>query len=75
MVSGFVCQCHGFMKAVIDGVEKKSYQIFHAGTNRDGWFKSPELDAQLKDCAKLFRHFHPEAKLWISFDNSLNRRA
>jgi hypothetical protein len=32
MISGFVCQCHGFMKSGT----KKSYKVFLAGTNREG---------------------------------------
>jgi hypothetical protein len=32
MISGFVCDCHGFMS---DGHEK-SYKFFEAGVNREG---------------------------------------
>ena len=31
MISGFICQCHGFMKSA-----KKSYKVFLAGSNREG---------------------------------------
>ena len=28
MISGFVCQCHGFFKGLVKGIEKKSYLYF-----------------------------------------------
>ncbi len=31
MVSGFVSQCHGFMRATVDGNELKSYKLFTLG--------------------------------------------
>ena len=40
MVSGFLCACHGFMSAVIDGVLLKSYKLFEASKAREGWFTS-----------------------------------
>jgi hypothetical protein len=39
MISGFVCKCHGFM---ING-NQKSYKLFEAGNNRDGWFTNDDL--------------------------------
>lgn len=44
MVSGFVCECHGFM---IDELGK-SYQLFYGGKNRDGWFTNDYLVHQLQ---------------------------
>jgi hypothetical protein len=70
MISGFICACHGFMKLG----EKKSYCLFKAGKNRDGWFTNDDLITQIKDNMELFEHFHPpnECELLFAFDNSMS---
>ena len=47
MISGFCCECHGFM--VDEALNKKSYILFQAGTNREGWWKNDDLVRQCKD--------------------------
>ena len=61
---------------MIDGVEIHSYQIFYAGSNRDGWFTNADLVKQLKQCAPLFKKYHPEADMecYLLFDNSMTHR-
>ena len=43
-VSGFKCECHGFMKAPIDNVEKTSYKIIKPGKNNDGYWSKQIVD-------------------------------
>ena len=71
MVSGFVCQCHGFMRATVDGNELKSYKLFYAGTSREGWFGGKDVVQQLKECAPLFHHLHPNCIIRPAFDCSM----
>jgi hypothetical protein len=75
MISGFMCPCHGFMSAMIDGRMIRSYTVFHCGTNRDGWFTNADLVKQLDDCAALFKHLHPDKDIHVFFDNSMTHRA
>ena len=76
MVSGFQCFCHGFMSTEIEGNILRSYQIFYAGSNRDGWFTNEDLVEQLHRTAPLFRELHPEATIecYLFFDNSMTHR-
>eukprot|EP00603_Paraphysomonas_imperforata_P010625 CAMPEP_0114466844 /NCGR_PEP_ID=MMETSP0104-20121206/9295_1 /TAXON_ID=37642 ORGANISM="Paraphysomonas imperforata, Strain PA2" /NCGR_SAMPLE_ID=MMETSP0104 /ASSEMBLY_ACC=CAM_ASM_000202 /LENGTH=484 /DNA_ID=CAMNT_0001640249 /DNA_START=299 /DNA_END=1753 /DNA_ORIENTATION=- len=76
MISGFVCDCHGFMscsRTWDSGIYEKrvSYKLFKAGTNREGWFGCADVVKQVKDCAELFRELHPDCDLVIAFDNSM----
>lgn len=41
MISGFTCECHGFMHDDVLGL--KSYLTFKAGKNREGWFTNDDL--------------------------------
>ena len=69
MASGFQCECHGFFGGIIDGKELKSYKLFEAGTNRDGWFTNDDLVAQLADLIPLMKSLHPECDILVAFDN------
>ena len=71
MISGFVCECHGFMKGIIDGTELKSYKLFEAGVAREGWFTNDDLVQQLKDVLPLVKALHPDDDLLFGFDNSM----
>ncbi len=71
MISGFVCACHGFMKAIINNVHSKSYILFEAGTNREGWWNNDKLVQQVQDCFPLIKHLHPNADILFAFDNSM----
>ena len=71
MISGFVCDCHGFMN---DG-DEKSYKFFEAGVNREGWFNNEDLVKQYIDTEPLMKRLHPECELLFGFDNSMNHHA
>jgi hypothetical protein len=71
MVSGFCCQCHGFMSLPTG----KSYQLFKAGTGREGWFTNQHLVDQFNSCLPVLRHYHPDCDLVVAFDNSMTHRA
>jgi hypothetical protein len=71
MISGFTCKCHGFMS--LNGV--KSYQLFEAGTAREGWFTNAHLVKQVEDYTELFKALHPECDIVIAFDNSMTHHA
>jgi len=71
MVSGFVCECHGFMK----DESGQSYQFFEAGKNREGWFTNADLVLQLQKCDSLFKNLHPDCDIVIAFDNSMTHHA
>lgn len=71
MVSGFCCQCHGFMSLSTG----KSYQLFKAGTGREGWFTNQHLVDQFNCCLHVLKHYHPACDLVIAFDNSMTHRA
>ena len=74
MVSGFCCHCHGFMS--LPG-GPKSYQLFKAGTSREGWFQLCRsiLVDQFNGCIDVIRHYHTDCELIIAFDNSMTHRA
>lgn len=72
MVSGFICQCHGFMS---NSNGCNSYELFEAGSSRDGWFTNDDLVKQFEKCVPLFKDFHPDTDLYIAFDNSMTHRA
>ena len=59
-----MCHCHGFMIHPEDGT-RKSYKLFEAGANREGWFTNVDLVQQLDDCYELFRQFHPDCDIVI----------
>ena len=71
MVSGFVCKCHGFMS----WNDSRSFQLFEAGVNREGWFTNDDLVKQFKSLTELFQHYHPNCEITIGFDNSMTHRA
>lgn len=72
MISGFCCQCHGFMSTA-DGA--KTYQLFKAGVSREGWFTNQHLVNQFNGCIDVLRYHHPNCELTIAFDNSMTHRA
>jgi hypothetical protein len=71
MVSGFCCQCHGFMSLPTG----KSCQLFKAGIAREGWFTNQHLVNQFDSCLHVLKHYHPDCNLVIAFDNSMTHRA
>ena len=77
MVSGFVCPCHGFMKATINGIQYTSFLLFEAGKNRGGWFTNKDLNDHIDATYLLFRHYHPADKhdICFAFDNSMTHKA
>jgi len=75
MVSGFICDCHGFMRERIGTTDVKSYEFFEAGIHRQGWFTNSDLVAQLQRCEPLFKALHPGCELVIAFDNSMTHHA
>ena len=77
MISGFVCDCHGFMSDDHDLSEgsNKSFEFFEAGINRDGWFKNVDLVKQLENTLALMKRLHPDCEIVLAFDNSMNHHA
>lgn len=75
MVSGFMCPCHGFMTSTIDGKIVSSYQLFLAGTHREGWFTNEDLVHQIDQYAPLFKMLHRDCDILLAFDNSMTHRA
>jgi hypothetical protein len=72
MISGFICQCHGFMSG---NDNKKTYQTFEAGTARDGWFTNEDLVKRFQGCVGLMKELHLNIELVIAFDISMTHRA
>ena len=68
MISGFACQCHGFME--FNG--QKSYELFEFGKNRDGAWKNEDLIQQARRCKPIFDGLHPNCNIYLGFDNSMN---
>ena len=77
MISGFMCTCHGYMSAEIDGINYKSHQYFEAGSGREGWFTNAHLNEQFRNYLILFRHYHPleQLDLYFGFDHSMTHKA
>jgi hypothetical protein len=71
MISGFVCECHGFFRGTVDGTEVTSYETFEAGIQRDGWFTNENLVAQTKKLIPLMKQLHPDMDIVVAFDNSM----
>jgi hypothetical protein len=71
MISGFQCECHGFFSGQVDGKEVKSYKLFEAGIQRDGWFTNDDLVAQTKELIPLVKLLHPDCDILFAFDNSM----
>ena len=51
MVSGFMCECHGFIERS-DGY--RSYEIIKPGIHRDGWWTNDDLIKQLNHVMPMF---------------------
>ena len=66
MLSAYMCPCHGILIREM----VKSYQIFHAGTNRDGWWTGEDMVKQLDIVIPLFEYFHKGKKALFMYDNS-----
>ncbi len=71
MISGFICECHGFLS--LDG--KNSFQIIEPGKNHDGYWTNDNLVNQLQVVIPLFEATHPNCDLVFAFDNSQNHHA
>jgi hypothetical protein len=74
-VSAFTCDCHGFMKALINGQLKTSYKIITPGKNSDGYWTNDDLVKQIEDIDELVKHLHPDCDIVYLFDNSQNHHA
>ena len=73
-VSGFVCDCHGFMTSPSTG--RKSYEIMKLGKNADGYWTNDDLCKQLEaDAIPIAEELHPNCDLIWGFDNSQNHHA
>lgn len=70
MISAFMCACCG----IISDGDCKSYKLFEAGSNREGWFCNEDLIAQFEKVVKLFENKHPNHDFVWCFDNSMNHR-
>jgi hypothetical protein len=77
MISGFMCPCHGFSSGQVGGEGEviNTYTVFYAGKAREGWFTNDDLVKQFKRCALLLRQLHPDADIFVFFDNSMTHRA
>ena len=71
MVSGFICDCHGFLRVG----NRKSYKIIAPGKNADGYWTNDDLVKQLEEVIPLFEEVHPNCELHFIFDNSQNHHA
>ena len=74
-VSAFTCDCHGFMKALINGQWKTSYKIITPGKNSDGYWTNDDLVKQIEDIDELVKYLHPDCDIVYLFDNSQNHHA
>ena len=72
MVSGFMCDCHGFLNL---GGDRKSYKIIAPGKNADGYWTNEDLVKQLESVIPLFEETHIDCDLYFIFDNSQNHHA
>ena len=68
MVSGFSCECHGFVGGNITHIMKP-------GKNRDGYWTNAMLVEQLEKVIPIFEAAHPGKMLLFAFDNSQNLHA
>jgi hypothetical protein len=75
MVSGFCCECCGFLEGIVGSETVHSYQFLEAGTNRGGWWTNEDLVQQLNKVIPLFKLKHPDCDLIFAFDNSQNHHA
>jgi transposase len=71
MVSGFICDCHGFFY----DTTACSFSTFEAGKNREGWFTNTHLVKQFDDLIPLIKELHPHCDIVIGFDNSMTHHA
>jgi hypothetical protein len=55
--------------------DHKSYHLFEAGNNREGWFTNKDLVEQFNELTPLIRSLHPECDIVIAFDNSMTHHA
>ena len=71
MVSGFICECHGFCRKD----QRRAYKIINPGKNADGYWTNEDLVKQLQDAIPLIEEIHPNCELYFIFDNSKNYHA
>ena len=71
MVSGFICECHGFCRKD----QRRAYKIINPGKNADGYWTNEDLVKQLQDAIPLIEEIHPHCELYFIFDNSKNYHA
>ena len=81
MVGDFLCPCHCRLKFSDDraanlGISASARQIIKPGKNKDGWWKSEDMVAQLRDLAlPIFEALHPGCTGVFLFDQSTNHSA
>ena len=71
MVSGFCCDCCGFFS----DESQRSFKLFEAGKNREGWFTNKDLVEQFEDLVPLIKRLHADCDIVIAFDNSMTHHA
>ena len=49
MLSEFLCECHGRMKVVIEGVEQTTLEKLTPGKNEDGWWTADHVLHQIQN--------------------------
>ncbi|OAD75544.1 hypothetical protein PHYBLDRAFT_64457 [Phycomyces blakesleeanus NRRL 1555(-)] len=72
MIIEFKCACHGTMS----NAACSSWEVFHPGANRDGYWTSAHMLKQLESNAiPLFEVIHPGCKAVFVFNQSTNHKA
>ena len=81
MVSEFLCACHGRLRISKEqaenlGIPDSAQKIIKPGKNKDGYWKSEDMVAQLRDLAlPFFDALHPNCTGVFLFDQSTNHNA
>lgn len=65
MISGFICPCHGFMSAPINGIVINSFRAFYARTNRQGWFTNQDFVDEISNYAPQFKLLNPNCEIVV----------
>jgi len=71
MISGIICPCHGIMEH--NG--ELSYEMFEAGTHREGWWTAEDVVKQVIKVIRIFEALHADAMGLFQFDSSSNHHA
>ncbi|KAH9095140.1 hypothetical protein Ae201684P_009995 [Aphanomyces euteiches] len=76
MISEFLCECHGRMKAVLDGTELTTMEKLTPGKNEEGWWTADHLLHQIQQkMLPVVEAQHPGCVCVFLFDNSTNHVA